>query len=70
MTGVQTLNIMIIRYVSESRRTGRSDTIRTAHLNGMADMITHVAGVLYGEGDETATERVGDMITDVMCNND
>jgi len=63
------LRAMVAHYVHEGRKLDRlgdfaTQTERDRHA-GMSDMLVHVAGILYGEDADTATERVADMIEDV-----
>lgn len=65
MTAVGLIHAMIAEYVI---RTGQAGN--TIYAAGMGAMITHAVMVAYGEDLETATERAGDMITDVMLGMD
>jgi hypothetical protein len=67
MSGLGVLGMMVAHYAYESSRLDNYSATETMRLKvaGMADMIVHVAGVLYGEDTDTATERVADMIDDV-----
>jgi len=70
MTGLQVLHFMISRYVAASRLIPTHPERHDWKQAGASGLIIAVAMELYGEDYETATERVGDMITDVMCNSD
>lgn len=74
MTAAGLIHAMIAEYVIRTGQAG--NTIYAAGMGdmiykaGMGDMITHAVMVAYGEDLETATERAGDMITDVMLGMD